>query len=146
MTVADTWFASRGSEDIEVLANRMRTWGPAAAWATVLFVLSALPALGGGLHIPFGDKIAHLLLYAVLGSTLAWGWSRAGGRVSHLLLLVLGALYGVTDEWHQLYVPGRVPDPADWLADVVGLVLGYGTTLALLGRTGHTEVDVKEPI
>ena len=56
------------------------------------------------------------------------------------------ALYGVTDEWHQLYVPGRVSDPADWIADVVGLVLGYGTTVALLGRTGNTEVDVKEPI
>lgn len=145
MTVADTWFATRGSEDIEVLANRMGTWGPAVAWAAVLFLLSALPAVGG-FRVPYGDKLAHLLLYAVLGATLAWGWSRAGGRISHLLLLVIGALYGMTDEWHQLYVPGRIPDPADWFADVTGLVLGYGTTVALLGRTGIAEDDAKDSI
>ena len=35
--------------------------------------------------------------------------------VAHAVLLVLGALYGITDEWHQMYVPGRMPDVADWL-------------------------------
>jgi VanZ family protein len=81
------------------------------------------------------DKIAHCALYAVLGATLASGRFRASSSVPHVVLLVLGALYGISDEWHQAWVPGRDPDPADWLADVVGLALGYGTTMSFLGRT-----------
>lgn len=81
------------------------------------------------------DKLAHAGAYAVLGATLAWGHRRSGGRPGHGWLLLVGVLYGVTDEVHQAFVPGRSPDPADLAADVVGLLLGYGTTRAILGRT-----------
>ena len=86
--------------------------------------------------MPLNDKVAHFGLYAVLGATLAfgrWRWGAASPR--HAWLVTLGILYGATDEWHQMYVPGRSPEVADWLADIVGVVAGYGTTWALLGRT-----------
>jgi len=53
-------------------------------------------------------------------------------------LLIAGALYGITDEWHQMYVPGRTPDLADWIADVVGVLLGYGVTLNRVERVNGT--------
>lgn len=124
------------------MANRFRVWAPAVAWASVLFLLSSLPALGGGL--PIDDKLAHGILYAVFGVTLGMGWSRAPSPVRHGILLAVGALYGVSDEWHQMYVPGRTPDLADWLADVCGLVVGYGTTVKLLGRNNVRDVDIEE--
>lgn len=34
------------------------------------------------------------------------------------------SLYGVTDEIHQLFVPGRFCDPADWLVDTLGALTG----------------------
>ncbi len=111
------------------MSNRLRAWGPAAAWAGLLFTLSALPELPSAGSIPYGDKLAHLLAYAVFGALLAFGRRRAERPVAHLLLLAIGALYAVSDEWHQSYVPGRVPDVADWLADLVGLIAGY--TLAV---------------
>jgi VanZ family protein len=117
------------------LAKYLRSWGPAAAWAAVLFLLSSIHGTDGGPSVPFLDKIAHCVLYAVLGAALARGRSRAPSTVPHAVLLVLGALYGISDEWHQSWVPGRDPDPADWLADVVGLAMGYGTTMWFLGRT-----------
>lgn len=85
--------------------------------------------------LPVSDKVAHFGLFAVLGATLAWGRHRSGTTVAHGWLLLVGILYGMTDEWHQMYVPGRTPDPADWLADAFGVLMGYGTTWALLGRT-----------
>lgn len=111
-------------------------------WAAVLFVLSSIPGGIGSVTLPVGDKLAHGVLYAVLGSALAFGWSRSPTVVRHLVLLGLGALYGVTDEVHQAFVPGRIPDVGDWIADVVGLVTGYGTTVAVLGRTrGGADIE-----
>ena len=91
------------------------SWGPAVAWATVLFLLSATPdPPGSGLfaRIPGGDKLVHLGLYAVLGGLLAWGRRRhlrgaSAGPWLHAALILAGALYGVSDEWHQSFVPGR---------------------------------------
>ncbi|MDX1494945.1 MAG: VanZ family protein [Longimicrobiales bacterium] len=97
--------------------------------------MSSIPDLGAPTWALVNDKVAHAGAYGVLGGTLAWGHRRSGGAIGHGWLLVAGALYGVTDEIHQVYVPGRSPDPADLAADVVGLLLGYGTTRALLGRT-----------
>ncbi len=98
-------------------------------WALLLFVLSALPDVPGPSRIPYGDKLGHFLLYGVLGALLAFG--RLRSPVPHLLLLAVGALYGVTDEMHQAFVPGRSPDVADWVADLVGLVTGYALILAV---------------
>lgn len=53
--------------------------------------------------------------------------SRSSVRVSWLAVLLAVAcasLYGVTDELHQYFVPGRACDPADWLVDTCGAVLG----------------------
>jgi len=116
------------------VANRLKAWGPAAGWAAVLFSLSAVPDVGVGYSIPISDKLAHFCLYAVLGTTLAWGRSRAPGAAAHVLLVAAGAIYGLSDEWHQMYVPGRTFDLLDWAADVAGVVFGYGTTVLLLGR------------
>ncbi len=107
------------------MADRIRAWGPAAAWAGVLFLLSSLPDLPGPGGIPFGDKLGHFTLYAVLGLLLALGRRRSRRAVPHLLLLAIGALYALSDEWHQSFVPGRSPDPLDWMADVIGLLSGY---------------------
>lgn len=126
----------------ETLADRLRAWGPAIGWAIVLFMLSALPQMGRPPSFPLSDKVGHFVLYAVLGATLAWGWSRSPRYVPHLVVLLVGAVYGVTDEWHQMYVPGRMPDLADWVADVLGLMAGYGATLQMVERTnGNVEAE-----
>ncbi len=122
-------------------ANHLLAWGPAVLWAAALFFLSALPGAVGPDWVNVNDKVAHVGAYAVLGGTLAWGRHRSATWMDHRWLLVVGALYAVSDEIHQMYVPGRSADPADLLADVVGLLLGYGTTWAILGRTK----DARDP-
>jgi len=124
------------------MANRLTAWGPAAAWAGLLFLLSSLPDVPGPGGIPFGDKLGHFLLYAVLGALLASGRSRSGGAASHVLLLAIGALYGLGDEWHQAFVPGRTPDLADWFADLAGLMAGYWTVTVVRG-TGDSSHETR---
>lgn len=100
-------------------------WGPAAAWAVVLFLLSGAQGVGGLDFLPQADKLVHLGLYAVLGGALAWGRGRSGAALPHWLLVVAGIAYGATDELHQLLVPGRSASFFDFLVDGVGVILGY---------------------
>jgi len=75
-------------------------------------------------------------VFAVLGGTLAWGNVRSGSRLASYLMVGLGVLYGVLDEWHQSFVPGRVVSVADWAADIIGVVLGYFALQVVLSRFG----------
>ena len=100
-------------------------WGPAAAWMILLFGLSAspdLPAAPGGLS----DKLVHALAYAGLSALLyrALARGRATGlRAGRgLAAAALAVLYGLSDEWHQAFVPGRTADTADLAADAAGAV------------------------
>jgi VanZ family protein len=71
------------------------------------------------------DKVVHAALYATLGATLMWGRARAASPPPVWVLVSLGVLYGASDEWHQMFVAGRDPSVGDWVADTVGVLLGY---------------------
>ena len=63
------------------------------------------------------DKVAHFSVYGLLATLL--GRLGRGPRAGWLALLAT-SLFGVSDEWHQSFVPGRSSDVADWLADTSG--------------------------
>jgi VanZ family protein len=41
-----------------------------------------------------------------------------------VIALLIASAYAVTDEYHQSFVPMRVPDPADWALDTLGALAG----------------------
>lgn len=118
------------------MTDTVRAWGPAVAWAGVLFFLSSLSEVPGASRLPVDDKVAHLLLFSILGLALAWTRSGPPGplRLSPGALIALGAAYGASDELHQAFVPGRTPSLLDWGADIVGVTLGYTLGATLLSR------------
>jgi VanZ family protein len=73
-------------------------------------------------------NLLHIPEYAVLGLLLARALQgRTPGRAAPRVLagaLVLAVVFGGLDELHQAFVPGRMPDPADWVHDAVGAVFG----------------------
>lgn len=108
-------------------------WGPAVIWAAVLFFLSAREFSGPD-TFPVNDKVVHFGLYAVLGAALAFARARSARSPGALVLLGCGLLYGISDEFHQSFVPDRTPSLGDVVADAVGLAAGFGVAAALLGR------------
>lgn len=75
------------------------------------------------------DKIVHAVEYAFLGFLLA----RAMGKYEIfrrsvwffvVVVFCLGVLYGMSDEFHQIYVPNRDANLNDVLADAVGVTIG----------------------
>ncbi len=66
------------------------------------------------LDLPYVDKLLHARAFGILALLL----TLASGHP--LLALVLASAYGVSDELHQVAVPGRSASGLDWLADTVG--------------------------
>jgi VanZ family protein len=99
--------------------RRVLPWLPAVAWAATIYWLSSRPTVPAP-EIPNVDKLAHFGAYAVLGALLAFAAHRT--RTPLVVAILLGVLYGASDEIHQMYVPGRSPDVLDWAADAAGVI------------------------
>jgi VanZ family protein len=55
-----------------------------------------------------------------------------------LAAIALATMYGVSDEFHQSFVPGRSPDRFDVVADCVGATIGvaFGWLAGAVHRWG----------
>lgn len=98
-------------------------------WMMLIFFLSSQPSLPTPALFPGADLLAHAIVYAVLGVFLARSLvpSRVMTWRRIILLTVLVTVYGATDEYHQLFVPGRDASGWDMLADGLGGFLAAWT-------------------
>lgn len=55
------------------------------------------------------------------------------------------SFYGILDEFHQLYVPGRSADFYDIIADIIGASIFLGLQLYRTGRASR-EISKKQKI
>lgn len=81
--------------------------------------------------IEFQDKVLHFGAYFVM-AVFSWRAFRHQGLIGRNLALasmLFCSVYGLSDEWHQSFVPGRTSSGWDWLADSLGAA---SATLALL--------------
>lgn len=116
--------------------DRVARWPLLLAWLALIFGLSSIPneIRRPTSTIPY-DKIAHFLEYGVLAFLVAWVLAR--GRRSPvdgaIAAIAVGAsvLYGVSDEWHQSYVPGRDPSWTDLSTDALGAACGAAAAVIL---------------
>jgi VanZ family protein len=111
----------------------IRLWAPVFLYMAVIFGLSSIssvPPLPGGIS----DKTAHGWLYAGFGAvimrTLAGGGLRGASFWALVRTIVVGTAYGASDEFHQLFVPGRSCELGDLLADAAGTTAGAGAIWA----------------
>ena len=111
-------------------------WLPVFLWCAIIFAQSAFATPDIGPHWPYMDKFAHLGIYGLLAVLLCralHAGTHFSGRPLKLALTVtvLTALYGLSDEWHQSFVPARNAEAADLLADLLGGVMGSGVYLLI---------------
>ena len=89
------------------------------------------------------DKLQHAVEYAVLGFLAARAFDnswRVSNKVLWLGVVVFCVMYGVSDEFHQSFVPGRESDVGDCLADSIGGMLG-ATVYLILNTKEHADVS-----
>jgi VanZ family protein len=98
----------------------------------IIFVassMSRLPQPGGGYDF---SVLAHFMEYAVLGLLIAVSLGVRKDRI--ILVILLSSLYGVSDELHQFFVPGRVASIHDVATDFLGSAAGALSALFLRRR------------
>ncbi len=123
--------------------DRRKTMTPSLCWLPLLlyagFIFSLSSRSFHGAEISFKADYFHLVEFCTLGLFLCCFWEpmlgRRNGFVFYACVVVSGLLYGVADEFHQSYVPGRDADVWDVLYDAVGLSIGCG--IYLLGKSVH---------
>jgi VanZ family protein len=97
-------------------------WAAVIAWMGVIFFLSSRPDLPNfAPGLPGLEEIGgHLTTYGVLAALLWWALRGSAVRYPATWALVLAVSYGVTDEFHQSFVPGRDMSVSDLMVDLIG--------------------------
>jgi VanZ family protein len=80
-----------------------------------------------GIFYRYPDKTVHMIEYALFGVLLYLTLKNShypSFRVHAMLFAIaIGILYGISDEYHQSFVPGRSANILDLVADGLGVTL-----------------------
>ncbi len=122
-------------------------WTAAVLYMALIWTLSSFDL--GPLsfeEVPFHDKGIHFMEYGALAFLVAHAvvrtYRRDVGVRTWLFAVGVAVAWGLLDEIHQAFVPGRTADLLDLAADSVGAVAGAGFrhALHLLGKVRRTRV------
>lgn len=101
------------------------------SFCLIIFILSSIPGEElSKVDFEFNDKLAHFIVYGIL--CILFFYSLKNQTKSIKLqkyalefAFLFTALYGVTDEVHQYFVPKRSCELSDWIADALGALMMY---------------------
>lgn len=120
--------------------------GPLVVMAAIFFTSSLsgsapdgmLSQVPSALHDPL-----HVPAYTALAATLCLALPRQRGWRTALLVGILTMGYGLFDEWHQSFVPGRQVSAADLGRDALGCGLGLWLTRRVWGARASAAADLR---
>ena len=73
------------------------------------------------------DKAAHVFAYGLLAGAFLYGLHpfthTSKGGATALIVVIFCLLYGISDELHQSFIPGRDASVWDVVADMAGTIL-----------------------
>lgn len=105
-------------------------------WMGVIFYLSHQTGEKLGSVLPLFQKLfpamqsfnwGHFVAYFILAIAVYYGLGpKHFSWKGKLLTVLICAVYGVTDEIHQMFVDDRTPDIIDIRNDVIGAALAVG--------------------
>ncbi len=102
--------------------GRPLRWAVAGAYAALIFGLSAQSGITAPDLVPNFDKVCHGIEYGGFTGVLAAALTAGGSPFVLTRAALLATLYGVSDEYHQSFTPGRDSSVWDVAADATGAV------------------------
>lgn len=118
--------------DIYYIMLRMQKlikfWSPAIIWAFIIFIFSSFQ-VGSSSEFYWKDfiikKTAHIVEYGILATLFyrAMVNSDVKKKKAMWCSILIALFYGLTDEFHQSFTPGREPRLRDVLIDTTGAII-----------------------
>lgn len=103
-------------------------WGPVFFFMAAIFYVSSLPSSRIPHLFLFQDISYHAVIYAVLGFYFSRALKKTCKSLSRkkrvVFTLIFGIIYGISDELHQYFVPGRSLSITDLSLDAIAAFLG----------------------
>lgn len=106
--------------------SRVWRWFAVVLWMGLIFCVSAQPDLPHhsveALDVTF-KKLGHLAEYGILAGMVFWALVQDGESIHTRAILgafAFAAMYALSDELHQRFVPGRDSRALDVALDMVG--------------------------
>jgi len=107
------------------LSSAVLRWLLTIGYMGIIFYLSSrhnlnLPKLPENF-----DKVIHMCAYIPLAYLLYLSLKKSGiSKYAFVSALVFASVYGISDEFHQVFVSGRAASVGNFLADTFGAFLG----------------------
>jgi len=107
------------------LGTAVLYWLLTLCYMGIIFYLSSLH----NVHLPKlprnFDKVIHMCAYIPLAYLFYLSLKKSGiNKYIFILAVICAITYAITDEFHQVFVPGRDASVGDLLADTLGAFLG----------------------
>lgn len=116
-------------------------------YAGLIYFLSSRPWNDLPVELFYGaDKVIHYFMYFGLGFMLIWAFRATRLKYNtHLLFIaaIITVLYGISDELHQIFVPGRTASIADIVADTLGGLTGAYIAIVVARYYRHEHIPLK---
>lgn len=115
-----------------------RYWFVGMIYMGLIFILSSIP----GEELPETtnlDKFLHIVEFGILSWILGKAFRTSTKKLfikqAWILSIIITIFYGISDEFHQSFIPYRSPDSYDVICDAIGATLAQGIFLIERGRS-----------
>lgn len=106
---------------------------PALCIFCISFYLSGKSTIENMPTFLFADKLVHFICFSGLSFWVAFACGLKGFSKRELLVpSLIVSLYGIIDEIHQSFIPGRMMSFGDWVTDSLGGIFGSLVFLLLV--------------
>jgi VanZ family protein len=118
------------------LSHRILSFVPYLVGCAIFWNISKMPQppVPDALQFEFSDKIMHAIAYGCLAGLAAIAIRERERRALLLAAALLSTGYGIVDEIHQSFVPGRQAGLDDVIADAIGAFAGAWLSVKLRDR------------
>ncbi len=121
---------------------------PLIVYWLIILIATTIPADSFVDVFELSDKVEHFLAYFGLAILLGLNlhFQEKWKKISFYYIvttLIICLTYGVFDELHQLFVPNRMAEFWDWVADSLGTITGLLVVSVFLQKIMKNKVSVQ---
>jgi len=110
------------------LTRTIRLWSPVFLCAVFIFCFSSIKGKDVPPLFPYADVFFHFTVYAALAFFICRAVDKTVTSIynskTFFLCICLSSFYGASDEFHQIFVPGRSASFIDLLTDSIASIAG----------------------